>query len=96
MKTLGINGFQIDKNTVELRYLEQLTDAGQTTALGYMMKYILEHPQMQSMTLTEMVSHLEMLLKTKGLEAFCGKYPFCGLTLPRRNEIFACINRYRL
>lgn len=96
VKTLGINGFQIDKNTVELRYLEQLTDAGQTTALGYMMKYILEHPQMQSMTLTEMVSHLEMLLKTKGLEAFCGKYPFCGLTLPRRNEIFACINRYRL
>ena len=36
------------------------------------------------------------VLEEKGLAAVCeSSYLPCGLAMPRRQEIFACVNRYR-
>ena len=48
------------------------------------------------LTLRQVVDALESLLEKQGLAALCGSssgVPF--LARPRRQEIFACFNRYR-
>ena len=40
MKTLGKDAFSINKDTIDLRYVEQIADAEQTTALGYALLYV--------------------------------------------------------
>ena len=41
MKTLGKDAFSLNRDTVDLRYVEQLTDSEQTTALSYCLRYAL-------------------------------------------------------
>lgn len=95
LKTLGKTSFSIDKETVDLRYVEQLVDSEQTAALSYLLRYAKEHYAGKNMTLTALVDALEDLLKEKGLPALCdSSYVPTGLALPRRQEIFACFNRY--
>ena len=39
MKTIAREGVMINKETIDLRYVEQITDSEQVTALGYCVKY---------------------------------------------------------
>ena len=39
MKTLGKEGVMINKETIDLRYVEQIADSEQATALGYCVRY---------------------------------------------------------
>lgn len=41
---MGTDGFAIGKQTVDLRYLEQLIDSEQTACLGMLLKYAVETP----------------------------------------------------
>ena len=95
LKTLGKTAFSIDKETVDLRYVEQLVDSEQTAALSYLLRYAKEHYAGKNLTLTALVDALEGLIREKGLPALCdSSYVPTGLALPRRQEIFACFNRY--
>lgn len=95
LKTLGKTSFSIDRETVDLRYVEQLVDSEQTAALSYFLRYAKEHFGDRDMTLTALVDALENLVAQKGLSALCDSaYVPTGLALPRRQEIFACFNRY--
>ena len=40
VKTLGKDAVQINRETIDLRYVEQLADSEQTTALGYIIKHL--------------------------------------------------------
>lgn len=91
IKTYGKDEVSIAENTVILRGLEQLIDEEQTRALGYIIK-LLEERLDGKRTLIEAVDQLEKLLAEKGLEALSA---LSSLAVPRRQEIFACINRYR-
>ena len=96
MKTMGRDGISINHDTIDVRYVEQLVDSEQLAALGYILKYAECHVFDGKRTLTQCVDVVEKLLKEKGLAAVCeGSYLPCGLAMPRRQEIFACINRYR-
>lgn len=95
VKTLGKTSFMIDRDTLDLRYVEQLVDSEQTAALSYLLRYAKEHFTGSGMTLTALVDQLEALLDTKGLASICdSSYVPVGLSRPRRQEIFACFNRY--
>lgn len=95
VKTLGKTSFLIGKDTLDLRYVEQLVDSEQTAALSYLLRYAKEHFGGSGMTLTGLVDNLEALLDTKGLASVCDSpYVPVGLSRPRRQEIFACFNRY--
>ncbi len=95
VKTFGRDSFSLDKETVDIRYLEQVTDSEQTNALAHMMRYGLEQLAGRSMTLTQAVDQMCDILKKKGWEPFCSSYVPCGLATPRRQELFACFNRFR-
>lgn len=96
VKTFGRDSVQIDRETVDLRYTEQLVDSEQVAALGYLTGYARKHLMDGRHCLADIVRELERLMKEKGFEAVCesGWLP-AGLAAPRTQEIFACLNRYR-
>lgn len=96
IKSFGRDEISLAKNTVELRYIEQLKDDEQTLALGWILKYLQLDVLDGRKTLTEAADALEGLLAQKGLEGLFGKGEVsASLARPRRQEIFACVNRYR-
>lgn len=96
IKTLGRDGVMLNHETIDLRYVEQLADAEQLTALGYIVKYLEERVFDGKKTLGQAVEEVQTLLDRKGLEVLCEDGVVPGnLALPRKQEIFACLNRYR-
>ncbi len=94
-KTLGKTSFMLDKDTLDLRYVEQLVDSEQTTALSYLLRYAKEHYAQSGMTVKQLVTALTDLLEKQGLCAICeSSYVPVNLAMPRVQEIFACFNRY--
>lgn len=96
LKIMGKDGFSFNRETVDLRYVEQLTDIEQLAALAYLLKYAELHLFDGKKNLKDVVEQLEQKLMTEGLAAVCeSSYVPTGLAMPRKQEIFACINRYR-
>lgn len=95
VKTFGKDSFSLDKETVDLRYVEQLADSEQTCGLAYLLRYALEHVIDGRRSESQVVQILWDTLDKKGWEPFCSSYVPCGLAKPRRQELFACMNRYR-
>ncbi|MCR1839281.1 ABC-ATPase domain-containing protein [Murimonas intestini] len=96
MKTMGRDGFSINRENIDLRYVEQLADSEQCTALGYILTYAENSLFNGRNNLQSVVNALENILRSKGLAAVVpGSYLPSGLAMPRRQEIFACLNRYR-
>ncbi len=96
LKVLGKDGFSFNRETVDLRYVEQLTDTEQLAALAYLLKYAELHLFDGKKNLKEVVEQLEQKLMAEGLAAVCeSSYVPTGLAMPRKQEIFACFNRYR-
>ena len=96
IKTMGRDGISINRETIDVRYVEQLADSEQLATLGYLLKYANCHLFDGKKTLQEVVDALCAVMDQKGMAAICeSSYLPCGLAKPRRQEIFACINRYR-
>lgn len=96
MKTMGTNEMLLAKDAIELRYLEQLIDPEQTNALAYALKYLELNRMNGSRTVSQLLDDIEALTASKGLNALYDKeYVRSGLAMPRRQEIAACLNRYR-
>lgn len=96
MKCHGKDSFSIGKDTVDLRYIEQLTDKEQTAALGELLRYAQEYLVDGKRTISEIISVLQNKIEKDGFSAFFGNsYIPCGLAVPRVQEIFSCFNRYR-
>ena len=96
IKTMGRDGVMLNHETIDLRYVEQLTDSEQLTALGNIVKYLEERGFDGRKTLGEAIESLCKELDRKGLGAVCdGSYLPGNLAMPRRQEIYACLNRYR-
>lgn len=96
MKTMGMDGISIDKETIDLRYLEQLADPEQLSMLAQIVKYAELNVLDGKKTLVQVIDILETLLIQKGFSGICGERNVAsGLAMPRRQEIFACLNRYR-
>lgn len=95
VKTMGRDGFSLDRENVDLRYVEQLADSEQTSGLAHLLRYGLEQVIDGKKTVQQTVQILWELLERKGWEPFCGAYVPCGLAKPRKQEIFACLNRFR-
>lgn len=96
MKTLGMDGISINRDTIDLRYVEQLADTEQLTALAHLMKYMRMKSFDGSRNLQQAVDETMKILDAKGWEGICGPGTLPGnLALPRRQEVFACLNRWR-
>lgn len=95
MKVMGKDSISINKETIDLRYVEQLVETGQLAGLASIVWYIRTHFLSENMSMTEAVNQTEKLLKTSGFEKICTGRVSGNLTIPRRQEIFACLNRWR-
>lgn len=96
MKTMGKEMVQINRETIDLRYVEQLADTEQVSALGYCVRYAEKHLFQGKDTIQNVVDKLEEKICREGLSSLCeSTASVANLALPRRQEIFACLNRYR-
>ncbi len=96
IKAMGKDAVSIDRSTVDLRYVEQLADTEQTVMLGYLLKYVLQNLSDGRKTLREIVKLLFEITEKNGMEKiYGGSYLPTGLAMPRKQEVFACLNRYR-
>lgn len=96
MKTQGKDSVLINRDTIDLRYVEQLADTEQLVSLGYLVKYAQLHIFDGKKTLSDAVEQLCKMLDKDSLAAVCeGSYVPGGLAMVRKQEIYACLNRYR-
>lgn len=97
MKTMGLDGFSINKENVDLRYVEQLADSEQLTALSHMLKHMKCHCFDGRKTMQQAVEALYEEVAKAGFAAFCpGRESLPdNLAMPRRQELYAALNRCR-
>lgn len=96
VKGMGIDAVSIDRDTIDLRYVEQLVDSEQTMLLGYLVKYARKQLFDGKRDLQTVVRLLEKTMREKGFAAVCeSRYLPCNLAVPRTQEIYACLNRCR-
>ncbi len=96
MKAMGTSEVSISRESVELRYLEQLKDQEQSMALAYVLK-VAQLKMMDGRKDLRMIGDLlEGQLDRDGLESLFERGDVSAqLARPRKQEIMACINRYR-
>ena len=96
IKTMGTSELLLSKESVELRYLEQLKDQEQTAALAWVLKVAQLKLMDGRKSLKQIGDFLEKQLDRDGLESlFDHGEVSSSLARPRKQEIMACINRYR-
>ena len=94
VRRLGKTAFSLGGEDLDLRYVEQLVDGEQTQALACILRYVRERWTGQQVNVREVVDQVERILETEGLAGICGDRTVpSGLAMPRRQEIFACLNR---
>ena len=96
IKTLPREGVMVNKEVIDLRYVEQLVDSEQLTALGYCVVYAQRNLLDGRRDLRRVADELEAAIDRGTLAALCGdRSGVPGLARPRRQEILACLNRCR-
>lgn len=103
LRTDGLDGFSVNHEEVDLRYVEQLIDAEQLTALSHILKYMKLRDFDGKKSLQEAAEHIYARIGEKGFAAFCGEsgrgedggsVPG-NLAMPRKQELYAMLNRCR-
>ena len=95
VRSRGMDTISVDRQDIDMRYVEQLADSEQTNALAHLLRYGAEQVMDGKKTVRQTVNWLYDTLEKKGWEPFCSSYVPCGLAKPRKQEIFSCINRFR-
>lgn len=94
IKTAGHDTLTINKQSIDLRYLEQLTDAEQTAAIGYILCHVTESAVGKS--LCEAVESAMQEIRRNGILSVApGRYCPQFLAMPRKHEVFAALCRLR-
>lgn len=96
-KVMGKDQIQINRENLILRGLEQLADAEQTMAIGYMLTWVQKKAVNGKLTMRQLADRVLELTEKEGLAGLAeGSYLPVNLARPRRQEILAAFNRYRL
>lgn len=95
LKAMGTDTVSIDKEPIDVRYLEQLTGSGQTVGLAYLMGYLLTHVKSPE-NIAKVIDNIYDGIERKGLmEYIPDGYNSGQPQLPRKQETYFCLNRYR-
>lgn len=96
IKVMGRDGIQINRESIDLRYVEQLVDVQQLIMLGYMLEYAGKHLMNGRQRMDAIVEKLCCMIEEKGMASICeNSYLSAAFAMPRKQEIFACFNRCR-
>lgn len=95
LKVMGRESLMLGKEQLDLRYLEQLADREQTQTLGDLLKYAKEQYSGKTTDLTALMESLIRKLEKEGIGSVSGQKEIpAGMAMPRRQEIYACFNRF--
>lgn len=96
IKQFGKDSFSIGRETVDLKYVEQILDSEQTTTLSYCLKVLLEQMEIKGQDSEKCVEELWQRIEKNGMKSLCpGAYLPVSMAQIRRQDIYACLNRYR-
>lgn len=94
-KVMGRESISINKEMVDLRYVEQLVDTEQLTALVQIVKYMKLHYFDGTKTLGKAVELISEKIENNEFAAFCGGDIAGNMAIPRKQEIYETLNRCR-
>lgn len=97
-KASGTSQFALDRQSVDVTDVEQIVDAGQTLAIAWAVRGVLEQLADARTPLPKLLEDLERRLDQGGLDALVqfGVQPSPAfLVRPRRLDVAAAINRFR-
>lgn len=109
LRTDGLDGFSVNREDVDMRYVEQLVDFEQLTSLSYILKYMKLQVFDGKKTMQQAVEDICGRMENKGFGAFFGGGSAMragegsgeegaipgNLAMPRRQELYAALNRCR-
>lgn len=96
-RTHGWDTISLDKNEIDLRYLEQIVGESQTAALAYIMQYILDRLANGKKTVPVLAKEAADKLEKDGILALTPRnYGTGPAAYVRQQEILACLARYRV
>lgn len=96
LRSRGLDTLAINKEDIDVRCLEQLVDPEQVAALGHILRYMDGRLIDGRRPLREAVEEMDKLLETRGiLCVVTGGYCPDFLARPRKQELLACLGRYR-
>ena len=97
LKQYGKDGFSIGRQMVDLKYLEQIIDPEQVTSLSCILRYIVEELEKNPRQDIGRILDAVCRFTEKNGPADPGKRKGKpgNLAQVRRQEIYACVNRYR-
>lgn len=97
MKVMGKDQIQLNRENLILRGLEQLVDSEQTLAIGWMLIWVQKKAVNGKITMQQAADKVMELVKKEGLAGLAeGSYLPVNLAMPRKQEVLAAFNRYRL
>ena len=94
-KSFGLESFSMDREEVNVRYLEQLLDPEQVNALAHLLRFGLEQVMDGKKTVRQTVETIWNAWEKQNWKPFAGSFVPCGLARPRIQELYACLNRFR-
>lgn len=95
IKSMGTDTVLIDREAIDVRYLEQIVESGQTTALAYMMNWILDNVKVEE-DIQHLIERMYTMIEKRGMGAVIpANYSAGHPVLPRKQELYACLSRYR-
>ncbi len=95
LKVMGLDGISVNKEMVDLRYMEQLVDSEQLNAIAYMIKYLKLSVWNGRVTVSDAVEQLYKRIEDKGFAAFMKQDMPGNIALVRKQELYGAINRCR-
>ncbi|KAK8884250.1 hypothetical protein M9Y10_043358 [Tritrichomonas musculus] len=96
IKVMGTNILSINRDEIDLKYVEQIVDSEQALMLALIVKYVELYILDGKKTLKQAVDIVEKNINEKGFNWLYDDFNRNSrLAVPRRFEIFACLNRFR-
>lgn len=98
VKTMGTDGFMINKESTDMRYMEQIVDSEQMLAIAQLVLTIAREKEDRATaqeSVIKKVKAIEDRLEKEGFQAVLGGACIQDMAMPRRQEIFGAINRMR-
>ena len=97
VRAQGLDELSVGTGSADVRLVEQLVDPEQVAALAQMVRKLAQDGALDgSRTVSEAVDALYAELAERGWQALSAHgYAACGLALPRKQELAACLNRWR-
>ena len=93
----GWDTISLDKNEIDLRYLEQIVGESQTATLAYIMQYILDRLANGKKTIPQLAKEASDKLEKEGILSMTPRNYGAGpAAYVRQQEILACLARYRM